>query len=50
MNQRELIERLDIVASGEEFRINARESSDLEFKAELSLAVFKKSLKTVDAF
>lgn len=50
MNQGELIERLDIVAFGEEFRINARESTDLEFKAELSLAVFKKSLKTIAAF
>ena len=50
MTPDELIARLDIVPADNDFRVNARESSDLEFKLELNLAIFKKSLKTIAAF
>lgn len=50
MNVEELLKRLDIVPHGNEFRVNARESTDLEFKLEFNLATLKKSLKTIAAF
>ena len=50
MNVEELLNRLDIVPHGNEFRVNARESTDLEFKLEFNLATLKKSLKTIAAF
>jgi hypothetical protein len=50
VTEEELISRLDIVQNGAEFRVNARESTDLEFKLEFSVATLKKSLKTIAAF
>lgn len=50
MDAAEIIQRLDLRADGEHFRVNARESADLEFKLELNLVSFRKSLKTVCAF
>lgn len=51
MTVEELIERLAIVPAGDgRFRVNARESTELEFKREMTVATFKKSLKTVAAF
>ncbi|WP_299769345.1 ATP-binding protein [uncultured Tateyamaria sp.] len=45
-----LIDRLDIRLRDGEYRVSARESSDLEFKRDLSLQAFRKSLKTISAF
>lgn len=45
-----LEERLSIRQVGDEFRVTARESSDLEFKRDFTLQVVRKSLKTVAAF
>lgn len=50
LSREDIIERLDIHRSGDSWRVNARESADLEFKAILDLHTFKKSLKTVLAF
>lgn len=51
MNVEELIARLALVPKdGNEFRVNARESTDLEFKLNMALATFRKSLKTISAF
>lgn len=46
-----LIERLALVQSKDgEYRVTARESTDLEFKRDMQVSTFKKSLKTVAAF
>jgi len=51
MNADELTARLALVAKyGGEFRVTARESTDLEFKRDMTLPTFKKSLKTIAAF
>ncbi|OIQ42808.1 MAG: hypothetical protein BM560_01095 [Roseobacter sp. MedPE-SWde] len=51
MNADELQERLGLVPMEDGgYRVSARESTDLEFKRELTLATFRKSLKTIAAF
>lgn len=50
MDRDELLERLSIVSRNGSFRVTARESTDLEFKRDLTLATFRKSLKTISAF
>lgn len=45
-----LIERLDIYEAGERVLVRARESTDLEFKLDLTVNIFKKCLKTIAAF
>lgn len=51
MNAVELIDRLALFPRGNgEFRVTARESTDLEFKRDMALPTFKKSLKTIAAF
>jgi hypothetical protein len=47
----ELVARLALVPkSGGEYRVTARESTDLEFKRDMALSTFRKSLKTIAAF
>ena len=46
----ELIERLDLYTNDDRILVRARESTDLEFKLELTENVFKKCLKTIAAF
>lgn len=51
MTVEELIERLAIVPTQDgQFRVCARESTDLEFKRDMALSTFRKSLKTIAAF
>lgn len=51
MNAVELEARLGLLRKGDnEFRVTARESTDLEFKRDMALATFRKSLKTIAAF
>ena len=51
MTAEQLIEQLAIVATdGGEFRVTASESIDLEFKRDMDLATFRKSIKTIAAF
>lgn len=51
MNAEELTTRLSLLPKGGgEYRVNARESTDLEFKRDMAVATFKKSLKTIAAF
>jgi hypothetical protein len=51
MTAEELIARLALIAKdGGEWRITARESTDLEFKRDIALPTFRKSLKTIAAF
>ncbi len=51
MNAEELISRLSLLPKGDgEYRVNARESTDLEFKRDMTVATFRKSLKTIAAF
>ena len=51
MNAAELIERLALLPKDNgEFRVTARESTVLEFKRDMALPTFKKSLKTIAAF
>lgn len=46
----EFAERLSIVERDGKWRVTARESKDLEFKREFTIATLKKSLKTIAAF
>lgn len=51
MDVAELQERLGLIPMEDGgYRVSARESTDLEFKRELTLATFRKSLKTIAAF
>lgn len=51
MNAEELAERLALVDRGDgQYRVNARESTDLEFKGDMALSTYRKSLKTISAF
>ena len=51
MNAEELEVRLALVSKDAgEYRVTARESTDLEFKRDMTLPTFKKSLKTIAAF
>lgn len=50
MEPDQVLERLSIVVHGDVQRVTARETFDLEFKREMTLPVFKKSLKTIAAF
>lgn len=51
MTSEELIERLALIEKGGgEWRVTARESTDLEFKRDMALPTFRKSLKTIAAF
>lgn len=51
MNVEELEARLGLLPKGEnEYRVTARESTDLEFKRDMAVATFRKSLKTIAAF
>ncbi|MBJ3762735.1 ATP-binding protein [Maribius pontilimi] len=50
VSQEECLSRLSPIPVGDGFRVKSRESVDLEFKRELTLATFRKSLKTVAAF
>lgn len=51
MNAQDLIDRLGLIEKGGgEYRVTARESTDLEFKRDMSVSTFKKALKTISAF
>lgn len=51
MDGSELMDRLALVSKdGDEYRVTARESTDLEFKRDMTLSTFRKSLKTIAAF
>jgi hypothetical protein len=51
MNADELRARLALVhKEGGDYRVTARESTDLEFKRDMALSTFRKSLKTIAAF
>ena len=51
MNADDLKARLGLLPKGEnEYRVTARESTDLEFKRDMAVATFRKSLKTIAAF
>ena len=51
MNADDFIARLGLVArEGGNYRVSARESTDLEFKRDMALPTFRKSLKTIAAF
>lgn len=51
MNAEELEARLGLLhKGGNEYRVTARESTDLEFKRDMAVSTFRKSLKTIAAF
>lgn len=51
MNVDELQSRLGLLPKdNNEYRVTARESTDLEFKRDMAVATFRKSLKTIAAF
>jgi len=51
MNADELMARLALVPKeGGEYRVTARESTDLELKRDMALPTFRKALKTIAAF